>query len=61
MFYLSDEVYKKIGTTIKYTFGKPIPYQTFDKRHTPDEWAATVREHVYELKKDSKSEFKYLL
>jgi len=39
MFYLADEAYKQTNATIKYFFGNPIPYTTFDKRYTLDEWA----------------------
>jgi putative hemolysin len=59
MFYLADEAYNKTNATIKYYFGKPIPYTTFDKRFTLDEWASKVREHVYYLHKDSGREFGY--
>ncbi len=59
MFYLADEAYNKTDATIKYFFGKPIPYTTFDKRFTIDEWASKVREHVYKLHKDPNSEFAY--
>jgi len=31
------------------TFGKPIPYQTFDKRFTPLQWAARVKDYTYSL------------
>lgn len=59
MFYLADEAYKQTNATIKYFFGKPIPYTTFDKRYTLDEWAGKVREHVYNLRKNKNSEFGY--
>jgi len=59
MFYLADEAYKQTDSIIKYYFGKPIPYKTFDKRFTIDEWAVKVREHVYELSKDVNKEFNY--
>ena len=59
MFYLADEAYKQTNATIKYFFGEPIPYTTFDKRFTLDEWADKVREHVYNLHKDANSKFAY--
>ncbi len=59
IFYLADEAYKQTNATIKYSFGKPIPYTTFDKRFTIDEWAGKVREHVYNLHKNANAEFGY--
>ena len=59
MFYLADEAYKQTNATIKYYFGKPIPYTTFDKRFTVDEWATKIREHVYKLSKNVNQEFEY--
>lgn len=52
MFYLADEVFKQKGKSITLTFGKPIPYQTFDKSMHPKEWAKKVKDHIYKLKKD---------
>lgn len=49
MLYLVDEMYKNIGKTFKVTFGKPIPWQTFDKSRKPLEWAQYVQEQVYNL------------
>jgi len=31
------------------TFGKPIPWQTFDKSKTPAQWAEYVKDIVYKL------------
>ncbi len=50
MFYLVDEVYKQKNKIINITFGKPIPCETFDKRHTDQQWAQKIKEHVYQLK-----------
>ena len=47
---LPAEMFAQRGKTFSITFGHPIPWQTFDKRHTPAEWAALMREHVYKLK-----------
>lgn len=55
---LPSEMYAQRGKTFTVTFGKPIPWQTFDHRHTPAEWAAMVREHVYKLKDDPNIEFR---
>ena len=43
-------MFAQSGKTFRLVFGKPIPWQTFDNRHTPKEWAALMREYVYELK-----------
>jgi putative hemolysin len=51
MLYLVDEMFKQRDKLIKLTFGKPIPYNTFDHSKTPTEWAAYVRNIVYSLKK----------
>lgn len=42
------------------TFGKPIPYDTFDKRFTPKEWAQLVKDHVYIIAANSEREFSYI-
>lgn len=51
MLYLADEMYKQKGKDIDVYFGKPIPWQTFDKSKTPGEWAETVRQETYKLPK----------
>jgi 1-acyl-sn-glycerol-3-phosphate acyltransferase len=58
MFYLPDEMFKQKGKTITLTFGKPIPYSTFDKSCSPLEWAQKVKEHVYEITTTPTKEFK---
>ena len=59
MLYLVNEMYKQQGNTINITFGKPIPYQTFDKRMTYVKWAEKVKEHVYILEKNPDAIFNY--
>ena len=54
---LPSEMYAQRGKTFTVTFGRPIPWQTFDQRHTPAEWAQLVKEHVYRLKDDPEAEF----
>lgn len=54
---LPAEMYAQRGKTFTVTFGRPIPWQTFDQRHTPAEWAQRVKEHVYRLKDDPEAEF----
>jgi len=58
MLYLSDEFYKQKGTTMRITFGKSIPWQTFDSRFTDSQWAEKLRRHTYELVADSEAIFK---
>ncbi len=55
---LPAEMFAQRGKTFTITFGKPIPWQTFDKRHTPAEWAQMVKDHVYRLKDNPNEEFK---
>lgn len=49
MLFLVDEMYKNTHKTFRVAFGKPIPWQTFDKSKTPAEWAQYVKEQVYKL------------
>lgn len=49
MLYLADEMFKNRHKTFTVTFGKPIPWQTFDKSKTPTEWAQYVKDIVYKL------------
>lgn len=51
MLFLVDEMFKQRGKPITLTFGKPIPYTTFDQSKTPTEWATYVREIVYGMRK----------
>lgn len=51
MLTLPDELYKCQHHSYKLVFGKPIPWQTFTEEKRDAEWAAWVREKVYELKK----------
>lgn len=49
MFFLPDETMKHRNTDVHIYFGKPIPYQSFDRSKTHKEWADRVKELVYEL------------
>lgn len=49
MMFLVDEMYRNVGKDFRIAFGKPIPWQTFDKSRTPAEWAEYVKEEVYKL------------
>lgn len=50
MLYLADEMFKQKGKEIKIIFGKPIPYQTFDRTKKDIEWASLVKNQVYALR-----------
>lgn len=49
MLFLVDEMYKNVGKTFEIKIGKPIPWQTFDKSKTPQQWAQYVQDIVYSL------------
>ena len=49
MAFLSDEMFRQTNKTLTIRFGKPVPYQTFDKSKSPAEWAAWMREKTYAL------------
>jgi putative hemolysin len=51
MLYLVDEMFKQKGKTFHVIVGKPIPYETFDKSRTPQQWASWVKAQVYQLNK----------
>jgi len=55
MLFLVDEMYKNVGKTFTVTFGKPIPWQTFDRSKKPAEWALWVEDQVYQLPKKVES------
>ena len=56
MILLPDEMFRYSGKTIKITFGKPIKWETFTKERSHKEWAAVVRNHVYDLKDNPQKE-----
>lgn len=51
MLFLVDEMYRNRGKDFTVTIGKPIPWQTFDKSKTPQQWAQEVKARVYALSK----------
>ena len=55
MFFLPDETFKHRNKDVTLYFGKPIPYTTFDKSRTHQQWADYVREQTYSLPEKSKS------
>jgi len=60
MFFLPNESYKHRNKHFVITFGKPIPFETFDKRFTPIEWTQLVKDHVYLIAADSQKKFSYI-
>ncbi|TFH27005.1 MAG: glycerol acyltransferase [Bacteroidia bacterium] len=60
MFFLPNESYKHRNKHFVITFGKPIPYQTFDKRFTPVQWASHVQDYTYSMVESPDGEFTYL-
>ncbi len=57
MLYLVDEFHKQKNNTLTITFGKSIPYQTFDKRKSTLKWASAMRDYIYLLKDNPEQEF----
>ena len=49
MLYLVDETWKHRNEHVVVTFGKPIPFTTFDHTKTPSQWAKWVKEQVYAM------------
>lgn len=49
MLYLPDEMFRHRGKEISLVFGKPIPWETFDKTRSAPEWAEWVKSISYEL------------
>ena len=49
LIYLPNEMFSNTNNTFTITFGKPIPWQSFDKSHTPLQWAQHVKKIVYSL------------
>lgn len=50
MIFLPDEMFKNKGQTFSITFGKPIPYSTFNKSKNANQWADYVKDIAYNLK-----------
>ena len=53
MIFLVDELFNKKGQEFVVTFGKPVPYTTFDKTRTDLQWAAEIKDQVEALSKDN--------
>ena len=57
MLFLVNEFYKQKNQTLTITFGKPIPWQTFDNRYTDSEWAMKLRNFSYNIPNDCEQTF----
>jgi putative hemolysin len=53
MLYLADEMFRQQGKEIRLVFGKPIPWQTFDKSKPAIDWAEWVKSKSYSLESSS--------
>ncbi|MBW6537364.1 MAG: 1-acyl-sn-glycerol-3-phosphate acyltransferase [Mariniphaga sp.] len=49
MFFLPDETMRHQNTDVHIYFGKPIPWSSFDRTKTHQQWAEWVKEKVYQL------------
>lgn len=56
---LPGELFAQRGKKLRLVIGQPIPYQTFDSRHTPREWAQLLQDHCYRLNEDPNAKFNY--
>lgn len=54
MLYLADEMFKQRGKKFRVYFGEPIPYTTFDKSRSNQDWADWVRLKTLELANTSR-------
>jgi len=57
MAFLVDELFKQRNKALTITFGKPIPYQTFDQRYSDAQWAEKLRCFSYNLTEDLNQTF----
>ncbi|MFH0759558.1 MAG: 1-acyl-sn-glycerol-3-phosphate acyltransferase [Bacteroidota bacterium] len=60
MFFLPNESYKHRNKHFVITFGTIIPYETFDKRFTDNDWAQLVKDHVYAIANDPQKKFEFI-
>ncbi|OJU45275.1 MAG: glycerol acyltransferase [Bacteroidales bacterium 45-6] len=56
MLYLPDEMFRNKGKTFRIRFGRPIPWETFDKSRSAKEWTGYVRNLSYQLKNNLERE-----
>ena len=59
MFFLPNESYKHRNKHFTITFGKPIPYETFDSRFNPKEWTAFVQDYTYSIGENNTLPFSF--
>ena len=57
MAFLIDEFFKQRNQKLTISFGKPIPYQTFDRRFNDAQWAEKLRTFSYQLGNDCNLDF----
>ena len=54
---LPAEMFAQRGKTMRLIVGHPIPYSTFDNRHSAKEWAQLVKDYCYTLRQDNNALF----
>ena len=54
---LPAEMFAQRGKTMRLIVGHPIPYSTFDNRHSAKEWAQLVKDYCYTLRQDNNARF----
>lgn len=54
---LPAEMFAQRGKTMRLIVGHPIPYSTFDNRHSAKEWAQLVKDFCYTLRQDNNARF----
>lgn len=53
MAFLINEFFNQRNKKLTISFGKPIPYSTFDRRYSDAQWAEKLRTFSYQLGKDT--------
>jgi len=53
MLFLVDELFNQAGKEFVITFGKPVPYETFDSSRTDLQWAEEMKNTVKKLSLDN--------
>ena len=54
---LPAEMFAQRGKTMRLIVGHPIPYSTFDNRHSAKEWAQLVKDYCYTLRQNNNARF----
>lgn len=54
---LPAEMFAQRGKTMRLIVGHPIPYSTFDNRHSAKEWAQLVKDYCYTLRQYNNARF----